>query len=266
MSQSISIIEQRIAAGSQFDGSSGAATGSITTVAGSALVAGEAFFLKDGKSAEVEFRFVSTAVGFATSPILRPVVFGGGDLAGDIRDKLIVAINVARSLNMVAADGGVATVDLEQRVGGTFGNVTPTAETVADGGFTVTAMTGGVNRAFTDESGTRFYETQTANGQFDFPLSIPQAIPQRQPARGGVLTWRAERIVLTGDATSYTVSAVLPDGTSVALATGATGNAIEGPFVLAGDERLQVVTAGGTGVKVCRVLALPGIVLPSSAF
>lgn len=389
MSQSISIIEQRIAAGSQFDGSAGASTGSITTVAGSALVAGEAFFLKDGKSAEVEYRFVSTSFGFATSPILRPVVFAAGDSADVVRDKIVTAVNATSGLNVLAAngggiavatdtltfggnalntevvvigsatytfqtaltdvdgnvligasasdsldnliaaitlgagagslyaasttvhptatavagggdtmdasalDGGVAgntivtttdvtaaswsgagtmsggteaTVDLEHRLGGTSGNVTPTADTVVNGIFVVTAMTSGVNRDFTDEKSIRTYESQVTGGQFDFPHLIPQAIPHGQPARGGVLTWIAERVVLTGDATSYTIRLMLPDGSTVDLATGAAGAAVEGPFTLGGDERLQVITGGGTGVKVCRVMARPGIVLPSSAF
>jgi hypothetical protein len=264
LSQSISIIEQRIAAGSQFDGSSGASTGTITTVAGSALVADEAFFLRDKLSAEVEFRFVSTAVGFATSPILRPVVFAGGDSADTIRDKLIVAINAARALNIVAADGGAATVDLEHRLGGVSGNATPTVDTVVDGTFAVTAMAGGVDRSYIDELGTRVFDTQTAGGQFDFPLSIPQSIPYGTPAIGGVLTWLVDRVVITGDATSYTVRLMLPDGTTVTLATDTTGDAVVGPFTLGGDERLQVITAGGTAAKVCRVLARPGIQLPYS--
>lgn len=267
MSQSISIIEQRVTAGNNFDGASGASTGSITTVAGSALVAGEAFFLNDGKSAEVEFRFLEdTAFRFVPSPTLRPVVFTSGDSANQIRDKLIIAINNTRSLNILAGDGGAATVDLTHRVGGTVGNRAPTADTVVDGTFAVTAMAGGANRAFQDIDGTRIYDAAADGGQFDFPFSIPQSIPQGEPARGGVLTWIVERIVLTGDATGHVVNLLLPDGTVIELASGAGTDVIEGPFTLAGGERLQITTAGASAALFLSVFARPQLPLPSSAF
>jgi hypothetical protein len=262
--QSISIIEQRVTAGNQFDGVSGAATGSITTVAGSALVIGEAFFLKDGKGAEVEFRFVSTTAGFPFSETLRPVVFTGSDTADDVRDTIIAAINATRGLNVLANNSGAATVGLTNREGGTHGNVTPTADTVVDGTFAVSAMTGGTNRPFIDVDGSRFFDPQPGGGQFDFPFSFPQSIPHGQPARGGVLTWVVERVRLVGNATGHTINAVTPEGV-VVLESGAGGNLIAGPFTLAGDERLRLTTSGATGDLIAQVFARPGIPLPVTA-
>lgn len=116
-----------------------AASGTINTVAGSALVDTETFTLDDGVNAPVVFEFDSG--GGATGV---PVPFTGGDTATDIRDAIVTAINGAASLDITASPGGPTQVLLVNDAVGTAGNVVIT-DTVADAGFTTTGMAGGVD-------------------------------------------------------------------------------------------------------------------------
>lgn len=119
------------------------ATGTITTVAAANLVDGETFTLDDGINTPVVFEFDVTPDGVTPGNILVDV---SGDItADDVRDTVIAAINgVGGALEISAASGGAATVDLTHTLGGTVGNTT-SSETVADGGFVITNMTGGLD-------------------------------------------------------------------------------------------------------------------------
>ena len=117
-----------------------AATGTITTVAGSLLVDGETFTLNDGTNTATVFEFDSGG-GVGGGNIAVP--FTGGDSAATVAAAIQTAINgVGATLFITASSGGGAVTNLVNDVMGTVGNVTIT-DTVADGGFTVTGMSGG---------------------------------------------------------------------------------------------------------------------------
>jgi hypothetical protein len=123
------------------DGTGAVATGSITTVAEASLVDGETFTLDDGTTS-VTFEFdLAGGDGVAGGNVA--VVLGGAATADDVRDAIILAIT-GSALGITAADGGAATVDLTNDTVGTVGNTT-SAETVANGTFAVTDMTGGAD-------------------------------------------------------------------------------------------------------------------------
>jgi len=117
-----------------------AATGSITTVAGSALVDTETFTLNDGVNTPTVFEFDS---GGGVTGGHTAVTFTGGMTADQVRDAIISAVNgVTTTLLITASSGGAATVTLTHDRKGTVGNRT-LSETVADAGFVITNMTGG---------------------------------------------------------------------------------------------------------------------------
>ncbi len=262
----ISVIERRVSATNQFDGTAGAASGTVTAVAGSDLTEGDRFFLNDGRGPEVTFVFTENRLLVSTRT-LRYVVYGSGDTIAQVRDRLIVAINAAKALNLTAAVNGATDLTLLNRLGGTAGNLAPTADEVANAGFIVSVMAGGTDHLFTDLDGTRIYDEMAGGGQFDFPNLIPQAVDEVMG--GGVLTVVIEHVMLSvPTASSYTLQAVTPEGDVVVLSSAAppaSGNIILGPYTVGGDDRIQVITAGATVAMTARVVAIPGLPLPPSA-
>jgi hypothetical protein len=117
-----------------------AATGSITAVAGSALVDGETFTISDGVNTPVVFEFDS---GGGVSGANVAVAFTGGDSATTVATAIAAAINGALNLYITASPSG-AVVSLTNDYVGTTGNVA-ISETVADGGFTVSGMSAGAD-------------------------------------------------------------------------------------------------------------------------
>jgi hypothetical protein len=117
------------------------AVGSITVVAGSALVDGtDTFTINDGVNAATVFEFDS---GGGVSGANIAVPFTGGDSVATVKASVISAINgVTTTLRVTATDGGGAIVTLTADIAGTNANRTVT-ETVADGGFAVTGLAGG---------------------------------------------------------------------------------------------------------------------------
>lgn len=259
----INVIEQSVTATSNFDGTDGAATGSITTVAGASLADGDFFYLNDGKGPQTKVTFVDDA---SVSPqrttsageILVP--FGGAETADGVRDLLIAAINSSRKVGLKAGNGGAATVSLTNKVGGTHGNVTPFADQVANAGFVVSAMTGGVNRSYADGSGARSFDPATAGGLLSFPFQQQISASKDAFAVGGVLTWVVKSLYIeaTG-ATDYTVNALGPTGAQRELATGSGAAVLVGPFDMDGDEQLQVITTGGSLAMSLKAVAEPGL-------
>ena len=121
------------------NGAGSMARGSITTVAVANLVDTETFTLDDGLTPKV-FEIDKAGDGVTAGRV--QVNVSTDTTAGDVRDRIITAIN-ASGLTMTASIGGAAVVALINTVVGTAGNTT-SAETVADAGFVVTNMTGAV--------------------------------------------------------------------------------------------------------------------------
>jgi len=117
------------------------ATGSITTVATASLVDGETFTLDDGVTA-VTFEFDKTPDGVTPGNVA--IDISALTTADEVRDAIIGAIQGTGGFGITAADGGAATVSLTHIAGGTIGNTT-SADTVANAGFIVTNMAGGLD-------------------------------------------------------------------------------------------------------------------------
>jgi hypothetical protein len=117
-----------------------AATGTITCVAGSALIDGETVTVDDGVNPPTVFEFDSDS---SVSGSNVPVVFDPGDSAAAVRDALVTAIDgVGATLYINADTGAAADADLTADFNGTYANQTIT-HTVVDAGFAVAGMSGG---------------------------------------------------------------------------------------------------------------------------
>ena len=125
-------------------------TGSITVPAGggASLVDTETFTISDGVNTPTVFEFDSNSLITAGRTA---VPFTGGDSQNTVRDAIITAVNgVGSTLKVTASIGGVGIVTLTADNFGAIPNV-PLAETVADAGFLIAGMTGGVARVVTFE-------------------------------------------------------------------------------------------------------------------
>lgn len=123
-----------------------AATGTITAVGGASLVDGETFTISDGTNVATVFEFDSGG-GVVGGHVA--VAFTGGDSAATVAASILAAINgVGGGLLVTASSGGGALVNLVNDVVGAQGNVA-LAETVANAGFVVSGMTGGLADATT---------------------------------------------------------------------------------------------------------------------
>lgn len=118
-----------------------AATGLITTIIAANISDAETFTLNDGVNPAVIFEFdknASVTAGHIAVDI------SAATTANDVRDAIISAVNGAPTLAISASTGGTAAVLLQNDSIGTAGNQTIT-ETVADAGFIVQGMLGGLN-------------------------------------------------------------------------------------------------------------------------
>jgi len=255
---SILTVEQRVAAGSNFTGTNGGPTGTITTIAGNLLDQGETFKLR--ARAKDVFTFVFDKSGTLVSdPTVRVVQITDAMTAAQVRDAIIAAINGTPGLALYASNGGATSVAILNALNGTAGNLAALPDTVDDAGFIVSAMAGGVNwpSSPVDAEGVRRFPAATFGGIFDFDFATKRligSVPVERPA-----LWRVDRMLIqsTG-AASYTVRVLLPDGTQAQVQTGAGGVVlITTPILLTGDERLQLVTAGGAAEMYARVTARP---------
>lgn len=120
------------------------ATGSITVVAGADLVDGDDFTLDDGVNPAVNFEFDTNGAIAGDVAIPIDLKLTVGQVAHKVRD----AINAAADLDITAAldPDDEAVVLLTHDLGGTDGNQV-IAEAVADAGFTVENMAGGLDDA-----------------------------------------------------------------------------------------------------------------------
>lgn len=111
--------------------------GSITTVAGAALVDGDSFVIKYevGQTIPVEF---DLSPGNGTTGGAIPLLFTAGDSADLIRDNIILLLNSAAPLKLTASSGGAATVAIVLDTPGAVGGTN--TEAVANAGFAVTGF------------------------------------------------------------------------------------------------------------------------------
>jgi len=254
-------VEQQISAGSQFDGTNGGAVGTVVTVAGSALVAGESFFLSDGFT-EVEYVFSAAFTSIAETSSRRAVLFTAADTADQVRDSIVRAVNRTPAFDLIASAGAAATVDLVNRHPGHVGNVVPTADLVADAGFVVSQMAGGVlEPKFHDVDGVRYMSPASFGGVLELPFGVPS---QNQGVRSlSIGEWILDRVVadLT-TATSYTLDLEIPGSPSVSMSSGAGGVILLSDLgrIMAG-ERVVLKTVGATGALMARMSGRPLVML-----
>lgn len=123
-----------------------AAKGAIEAIEASLLAAGvdtDTFIIDDGPNPAVTFAFDDDSTIVETST-LRAINHNGTQTAGQMRDLIVTAINSAPTLDVTASPGASSTaINLLNDATGTAGNIA-IIEAVADAGFLVTGMAGGV--------------------------------------------------------------------------------------------------------------------------
>jgi hypothetical protein len=119
------------------------ATGSIVNGGGSTIVDGEVFVLDDGVNPAVTFEFDDDSSVVETGT-LRQVAFTGGESATAMTALIDAAITGAPTLDISVSSSGGNTVNLVNDTTGVGGNVAIT-ETVVDGSFVVSGMSGGTD-------------------------------------------------------------------------------------------------------------------------
>ena len=123
------------------------ATGTITVVAKANLIDGEEFVLDDGVNTAITFEY--DVAGDGVTPGDTAIDVSTLTTATEVRDATIAAIQAeidAGNLNMTVVASAADELTLTNTLPGTRGNVAIT-ETVADGGFAVTGMSGGTDTA-----------------------------------------------------------------------------------------------------------------------
>lgn len=261
---SVLTIEQRLAAGAVFDGRFGGATGTVTVVAGSAINHDESFFLIDGMNPVTQFTFDKTGELAALESDTRIIVrISNADSVAVVRRKVAQAINRAPLLEITARQATTAgVITLVNTRAGPHGNKTPPADTVANPGFVVTPMTGGVLEPATllARDGVIVYEAATFGGMFRFGFNgkrVSSGVRRAAPKQ-----WRIERVYLAGGATdSCTIGTVKLDGVVSTIATLSGGELwIRDSFLLCGDEDLVVLSTTPASTEiVARITAVPVI-------
>jgi len=117
------------------------ATGTLTVVAPGLISDGETFTLNDGLNPPRVFEYDKTG---AWTPANVRVNIATAVTVQDVRDATLLAINTASSLDMSSTVLTVSQLSLRNYHYGTTGNQTQ-SDTVADLGFILTNMTGGVD-------------------------------------------------------------------------------------------------------------------------
>ena len=117
------------------------ATGTITTIAAASLVDGETFTLHDANRPWV-YELDTNGVIVSDTPGRVRVDISGGLSADGVRDAIIAAVNLTNS-DLIATNNGAASVALRNKRPGVRGNQR-SLETVANAGFILTDLTGGL--------------------------------------------------------------------------------------------------------------------------
>lgn len=241
----VEIQERRIAPGGSLNGARWGSSGTITTVAGSDLVTGDRFFLRNrAQGVSISFTFRDEAISLPVpeeGDTSRIILFSSSDTANDVRDKVIRAINRCRYVLIYASISGESEVSLEHSLEGPSTNYSHPSDEVANETFEVSAMSGAkesMPRSVVYD-GVRYYDPSDDGMEFVFDSVIPKEV--EGVIGGGVLCWRIQQIVadLT-DADSHTLVAVNANGNTRELATGSGGYVSHGPFDLNWDERVRL--------------------------
>lgn len=132
------------------------ATGSITCVAGNLINDGETVEISDGVGGLTIFEFDKDAI---TVPGNIPVAITNGDAAHTVASQLAAAINGAPSFFVTASNTPLTdVVNLNNDYHGVHGNL-PINSLVADPGFIVGGMSGGINPVPAQASRTAVADT-----------------------------------------------------------------------------------------------------------
>lgn len=222
--------------------------GSITTVAGSALVDGDSFTIKYAPGLTVPCEF-DLSPGDGTTGGAVPILFTAGDSADTVRDNIILTLNAAAGTALTASSGGAATVSLVLDTPGAAGDTN--TENVANAGFTVagfanpTAATtygykvvsylaGGVNgtAASTEVTTAAGHATLSASNYVTvvFAPSAGSTSTRLYRTTGGTAP---PKLLYTGTATSYVDTGAA--GTAQTPATANTTGIVLANRVLVGD-------------------------------
>jgi len=209
-----------------------AATGTITAVAGADLVDGETFTIKSRRGITVTFEFDSNS-SFTAGRV--PIVFGGGDTSTQVATAIAAAISGAASLGLSAV-GAVATVTSTARLPGPEWNAGVT-ETVANGTFAVTDITGGALAGFALQG------SQPGQPQRYWQKVWDAAVISVKGAGTGALTYQGKAWLM--DPITF---AWAPAGIAVLSADRGLlndGNTITGTTTLSHTQPLHALSAAG---------------------
>ncbi len=128
------------------------ALGTIATIAAALLVDGETFTIYDGLQ---PWTFEFDTIGDGKSNQATPIQGQGnflvnvaGETADQVRDSIIAAINATGEIGITASVGGAASVLLTNKRPGPRGNHSANTDTVANAGFVMSAMSGGLLTGF----------------------------------------------------------------------------------------------------------------------
>lgn len=207
------------------------ATGSITHT-GAAILDTETFVLDDGTNPAVTFEFDDDDT-VVQSLTLRKVDISTAATDNDYRDAMIAAINLAPNLTITATAGISAdgVVTLTNTEGGNAGNVTIT-ETVADAGFIVAGMSGGVDRLrlATEVLLNTYIATDTVD--LYQPVHAGTTILVGDSATiadtfNGPYVYDLEEDAPTGTVALTTLSSLLPGPTTITIGTIPTRTVLE---------------------------------------
>lgn len=242
--------QMNLAQGGTFSGAGYGSTGTITLVDGSLLLDGDRFRLKSLRDAsQVVFSFVNMTNRRRPLPqestFSRNILYFEDDTIETIAGRVILAINRVRVLALFASQHEDAnTVTLTHALGGTKTNYDHPDDEVSDEGFVVSGMAGGRQMPFlSNVDGIAHFDDEAgACGEFSPWLGPVDGYARPQLVSVGPV------FMSLGDSTSWTLSAVSPDGSTRTLATAASGGYVGlfTPYTLTGDERLRLTATGGT--------------------
>lgn len=227
------------------------ATGTITAVAGANLVDGETFTITNRRGVKVTFEFDSNTAVTAGNVA---VTFAGGDSSTTVATAIAAAISAQTNLGL-ASVGVVATVTNTARLSGPDWNAA-VVETVANGTFAVTDITGGTFAGLP-------LQGTALNGDGYWEKTWDVGVLVAKGAGTGALTFQG--IVFLYDALS---DAWYPAGISATIADRGKlndGNTITGTTTLVHTQpiyalsaytriALQITTLTGTGMTVSAYL------------
>lgn len=227
------------------------ATGTITAVSGANLVDGETFTITNRRGVKVTFEFDSNSAVTAGNVA---ITFAGGDTNATVATAIAAAIAAQTNLGLASAAVG-ATVTSTARKSGPSWNAAA-VETVANGTFAVTDITGGAWAGFPlqgDGEGTAGYYLKPFDAGV---ITVSGAGTGALTFQGIVWVYDVNTDAWIPDGISSTIAnrGMLNDGTTI---TGTTTLVHTQPiYALSAYSRiaLQITTLTGTNMTVSAYL------------